>query len=114
MKKYRYISEEELIHHGVNRQWDAEVLRTLQPGTSLLWVHTKRQHYTSLSPNDERLIRKINVVKIDEHHITTDFGKYTLDTGKNVHAACGCKRFCDCYGQLFLPITDKEKSCAIL
>ena len=105
MKKYRYVHDEELSLHGADRQWDAEKLHTLQPGDSVLWVHTKRAHYTSLSQNDERLIRKINIVKIDQHHIVTNFGKYTLDTGKNVHAACGCKRFCDCYGQLFLPIS---------
>jgi hypothetical protein len=101
MRRYRNITDEELEHLGASREWDAAHARSLEPEGELLWVHNRRRKYTSLDMNDERLIRRVKVVKIDGYDITTDFGKYSLETGINVHDACGCMRFCDCYGRLY-------------
>lgn len=103
MRRYRNITEDELSELGAVREWNGSIARTLTPDTQLLWVHNRRQKYTSLEPGDERLLRKVTILKIDDYDITTNFGKYSLETGKNVHDACGCMRFCDCYGRLYLP-----------
>ena len=102
MRRYRNISDEELLGLGAVREWDETAARSLHPGAELLWVHNRRQKYTSLDRNDERLIRTVSIVKVDAYNITTNFGKYALETGRNVHDACGCMRFCDCYGRLYL------------
>ena len=102
MRRYRNISDEELDRLGAVREWDEAIARALQPDTELLWVHNRRQKYTSLDKNDARLIRSVRIVKIDDYNITTNFGKYALETGRNVHDACGCMRFCDCYGRLYI------------
>ncbi len=102
MRKYRNISEEELSSLGAVREWDETTARTLTPETQLLWVHNRRQKYTSLDRNDDRLIRMVKITKVDDYDISTDFGKYSVETGRNVHDACGCMRFCDCYGRLYL------------
>ena len=102
MRRYRNIHDEELDRLGAVREWDETAARSLRPDTELLWVHNRRQKYTSLDKNDERLIRTVRIVKIDDYNITTNFGKYALETGRNVHDACGCMRFCDCYGRLYL------------
>jgi hypothetical protein len=101
MRRYRNITDDELEHLGALREWDAAAARGLAPGSELLWVHNRRRKFTSLDPSDERLLRRVRVVKIDDYDITTNFGKYAIETGKNVHDACGCMRFCDCYGRLY-------------
>ena len=101
-KKHRNITDTELSELGVIREWNESNARTLQPETKLLWVHNRRKKYTSIDQNDNRLIRTVTIIKIDDYDITTDFGKYSLETGRNVHGACGCMRFCDCYGRLYL------------
>ena len=103
MRRYRNITDEELTQLGADREWDAERARSLQPEQELLWVHNRRQKFSSLEPADARLLRRVRVLKIDAFDITTNFGKYSLETGCNVHEACGCTRFCDCYGRLYLP-----------
>lgn len=102
MRKYRNITDIELTELGVMREWDVSVANALQPGASLLWVHNYRKRYNQ-KLHDQCLIRTVEIVKIDNYDITTNFGKYSLQTGRNVHNACGCMRFCDCYGRLYLP-----------
>jgi hypothetical protein len=101
MRRYRNITDEELKRLGARREWHSGSARKLAPESELLWVHNRRRKYTSLDMNDERLIRRVKVLKIDDFDITTNFGKYSLETGVNVHDACGCMRFCDCYGRLY-------------
>ncbi len=104
MRRYRNITDEELSDLGATREWDALRARSLlAPEGELLWVHNRRQKFSSIEPADARLLRRVKILKIDAYDITTDFGRYSLDTGRNVHDACGCMRFCDCYGRLYLP-----------
>ena len=104
MRNYRNITDEELSALGVTREWDAQQARALAMQSELLWVHNRRQKFTSLELNDERLIRHVTVLGINDYDITTNFGRYSLENGRNVHDACGCMRFCDCYGRLYLPL----------
>lgn len=102
MRPYRNITDEELSFLGAVRDWNSDIAKTLAENSGLLWVHNRRKKFTSLDQADERLIRRVNVLKIDQYDITTNFGRYSLENGKNVHNACGCMRFCDCYGRLYL------------
>jgi len=102
MRTHRNITDEELSDLGVIRDWDADIARTLTPQSTLLWVHNRRKKFTSIDQNDERLVRHLKVVHINDYDIKTDYGSYSLDSGKNIYDACGCKRFCDCYGRLYL------------
>ena len=102
VKKVRNITDEELTQLGAVREWDYAIAQNLKPDTQLLWVHNRRKKHTSIEQDDPRLIRSVKITKIDAHDITTDFGKYSLETGRNIHEACGCMRFCDCYGRLYL------------
>jgi hypothetical protein len=104
MRRYRNITDEELERLGATREWDAEKARALRPDHELLWVHNRRQKFSAVNPDDMRLLRRVKVLKIDDYDITTNFGKYAVETGRNVHDACGCMRFCDCYGRLYLPL----------
>jgi hypothetical protein len=104
MRRYRNITDEELEHLGATREWNAEKARSLRPESELLWVHNRRQKFSAVDSDDTRLLRRVRVLKIDDYDITTNFGKYALETGRNVHDACGCMRFCDCYGRLYLPL----------
>ena len=72
----------------------------LQPGDTLLWIHEKRKEYTDLDPMDNRLVHTVRVRKVTDERIVTNFGTY-LHNGINVFRACGCKRFCDCWGRLY-------------
>jgi hypothetical protein len=103
MRRYRNITDEELGDLGAIRAWDGSAARSLRPGDTLLWVHNRRQKFTSIPQDDTRLIRNVTILKVDAYDLTTNFGKYSLATGRNVHDACGCMRFCDCYGRLYLP-----------
>lgn len=102
MRTHRNITDEELSSLGAIRDWDADIARTLNLESKLLWVHNRRKKFTSIDQDDERLVRHIQILKINDYDIKTDFGDYSLDSGRNVHDACGCKRFCDCYGRLYL------------
>jgi len=102
MRKIRNVSDEELTTLKALRQWDEHAAKTLQPDSELLWIHNRRRQYTSLQQDDTRLIRTVKIKRVDAYEITTDFGKYAIESGRNVHTACGCMRFCDCYGRLYL------------
>lgn len=84
------------------KPWDPEAALLLEPGATLLWVHEKRHEFPKLSPEDPKLVRKVTIKWIREGLVKTDFGTYRLEDGKNSAYACGCKRFCDCYGKLWL------------
>ena len=102
MRPYRNITDGELSALGAIREWDAERAKTLTLQSELLWVHNRRRKFSSLRQDDERLIRRVTILNITDFDITTNFGRYALQTGRNVHEACGCKRHCDCYGRLYL------------
>ncbi len=102
MRPYRNISDAELETLGAVREWDPSALLSMPLPARVLWVHTAREKHAGLHPHDERLVRTLTVLEIRAEVIRTDFGSYALATGKNMFFPCGCKRFCDCFGQLYL------------
>lgn len=102
MRPYRNITDSELETLGAMREWNSQKALTLPVPSTLLWVHSSREKYHRLDPMDACLIKTIIVQRIQGDVIKTNFGSYSLDTGKNLFYACGCKKFCDCYGQLYL------------
>lgn len=102
MRPYRNISDAELEALGALREWDPLLLLDTALPAQVLWVHQTREKFDRLSRSDPRLVRRINVLEIRGEVIRTDFGSYALMSGKNMFSPCGCRRFCDCYGQLYL------------
>ncbi|MGD9716337.1 MAG: hypothetical protein AB7U26_04590 [Sulfuricurvum sp.] len=102
MRPYRNISDAELGALGALREWDPSAFSALDLPAPVLWVHTLREKHATLDPLDARLIRTLTVFEVRGEVIRTDFGSYALATGKNMFVPCGCKRFCDCFGQLYL------------
>lgn len=82
--------------------WDAALASKLQPGDTLLWIHTKRSRFPEMEENDPKLQRIVTIKSIQGSTLKTDFGNYKIEDGKNTEIACGCKRFCDCYGNVHL------------
>lgn len=102
MRPYRNVSDLELETLGAVREWNKESLLSLTLPSKILWIHSSREKFHRLDPLDSCLVRTITLQKVQGDVIKTDFGNYSLDTGKNLFYACGCKKFCDCYGQLYL------------
>lgn len=102
MRHYRNISDQELKTLGAVIEWDTQKVLSASLPFEVLWVHTTREKFHRLDPFDTRLIKKLTVTRIQGEVLKTNFGSYALSTGKNIFQACGCKRFCDCYGQLYL------------
>ncbi|KFN38724.1 MAG: hypothetical protein JU82_10420 [Sulfuricurvum sp. MLSB] len=102
MRLYRNISDAELGALGAVREWDQERAQNLSVPAQAVWVHSLREKYHRLDPFDPCLVRTVSILRIQGDVIKTDFGSYSVQTGKNIFYACGCKRFCDCYGQLYL------------
>lgn len=110
MRPYRNISDSELEALGATREWDREFLLSLTLPAHILWVHTAREKYHRLDPYDSCLVRTLTIERIQGDVIKTDFGSYSLDTGKNIFYACGCKKYCDCYGQLYPLMKNTQQS----
>ena len=102
MRPYRNISDSELEILGALREWDTQSVRSLPVPSPILWVHSGREKYHRLDPMDECLVKTITIERIQGDVIKTNFGSYSIETGKNIYYSCGCKKFCDCYGQLYL------------
>lgn len=102
MRPYRNISDSELEGFGATREWDSEQIRSLIVPSTILWVHSAREKFHRLDPMDTCLVKTITIERIQGDVIKTNFGSYSLETGKNIYYSCGCKKFCDCYGQLYL------------
>lgn len=102
MRPYRNISDTELEMLGAQREWEPQKALSLDIPSTILWVHSSREKYHRLDPMDSCLVRTITVQRIQGDVIKTDFGSYSVHTGKNIFQSCGCKKFCDCYGQLYL------------
>ncbi|MCK9372084.1 MAG: hypothetical protein M0P91_02715 [Sulfuricurvum sp.] len=102
MRPYRNITDIELETLGATREWDIKTALSLPLPAQILWVHSTREKFQRLDPLDPCLVKTITVERISGDVIKTDFGSYNLQTGKNIYTSCGCKKFCDCYGQLYL------------
>lgn len=102
MRPYRNISDSELESLEAIREWSKAVILSLPLPSQILWVHSNREKFHRLNPLYSCLVRTITILRIQGDVIKTNFGSYSLETGKNLFYACGCKKFCDCYGQLYL------------
>ncbi|MDD4883443.1 hypothetical protein [Sulfuricurvum sp.] len=102
MRPYRNINDSELDTLGALREWSSDAVRNLSLPAKILWVHSAREKFHRLDPMDSCLVKIITVERVQGEVIKTDFGSYSLDTGKNIFYSCSCKKFCDCYGQLYL------------
>lgn len=102
MRPYRNISDSELASFGAVREWNSRVAASITTPASVLWVHSTREKFHRIEPMDSCLVKKITILRIQGDVIKTDFGSYSIETGKNIYYSCGCKKFCDCYGQLYL------------
>jgi len=102
MRPYRNISDSELEALGAAREWDKASLLTLILPSKILWVHASRERFHRLDPHNSCLMRLITIHKIQGDVIKTDFGSYSIHTGKNLFSLYGNKKSCDCHGQLYL------------
>lgn len=102
MRPYRNISDSELEQLGALREWNSQSVRSLTVPSLILWVHSTREKFHRLDPMDSCLVKTIIIERIQGDVIKTNFGSYSIDTGKNIFYSCGCKKYCDCYGQLYL------------
>ena len=83
-----------------NLTWDKIRAKNLKVGDKLFWRHKKYNDYVG-KVEENKLIKIVTIRAVNNVEIKTDFGDYNRDTGLNMFEACGCKRFCDCYGKLF-------------
>lgn len=73
-------------------------LENIRPGDTLLWRHRDADALKSLAKSPRQLERSIVVEAICDEYLTTNFGHYSLQDGRNITPPCGCNRFCSCYG----------------
>lgn len=102
MRPYRNVSDAELDRLEATREWNQEVLLNLTLPSKILWVHANKEKFHRLDTEDSCVVRTLTILQIRGNVIKTDFGSYSLESGKNLFDPCGCKKFCDCYGQLYL------------
>lgn len=76
-------------------------LKNVKVGDTLIWKHIKYDEFVN-KHKIEKIYKKVTVRFTTEEFIKTDFGTYDIKTGKNQFEACGCNRFCDCYGKVYL------------
>ena len=79
---------------------DKMTLSNIKAGDRLRWRHRNAQELMDVAKNPEQLERIVTVKVVFEHYLKTDFGDYFITTGCNVDPACGCKRFCNCWGKV--------------
>ncbi len=102
MRPYVNITDAELEAHGALRSWEPESLDSLRVPAKALWVHAARDKNAASADKIHELVKTVTILDVDEELIRTDFGTYSVKTGKNVFDSCGSKQFCSCYGQLYL------------
>lgn len=98
MRPYRNINDHELAKFGAIREWDSQMVRSLPTPTPLLWVYSGKEK-NSLC---DAFIKTINLLHIEDDLLKTDFGTYSLITGKAIHPCDGTRSMVDCRGQLYL------------
>jgi len=102
MRPYRNISDSELEALGAVREWDKASLLSLTLSSKILWVHASRERFHRLDAKNSCQLRVITIQKIVGDIIKTDFGSYSLHTGKSLLYPAGSPSYCDCHGQLYL------------
>ncbi len=103
MRPYQNITDDELASLGADRRWDPDLLLALPLPAPVLWVHTQRDKHRNADQSS--LIKRITVTAVCGDVVKTDFGSYSLQSGKNLFYACGFTHIGDCCGQLYL-LTD--------
>ena len=82
--------------------WNEMQGRALKAGDVVIWIHDKRHLFPHLKPEHPSLIKTITITEVQGDVLRTDFGNYDVHDGRHLFEACGCDRFCDCYGRLYL------------
>lgn len=75
-------------------------LELVTVGEHLLWRHRHAKELADQATSPAQLQRYVTVKAVFEDYVKTDFGDYFCSNGLSVHTACGCKRFCDCWGEV--------------
>jgi hypothetical protein len=79
---------------------DKMTLSTIKVGDYLCWQHRNADELKDFAKSPEQLARIVKVTAVFERYIKTDDGDYFIHNGCNVDAACGCNRFCNCWGKV--------------
>lgn len=98
MRPYRNINEIQLARFGAIREWDANLVRSLPLPSPLLWVYAHKEKNT----HSDNCIKTITLLRIEDDLLKTDFGTYSLTTGKAIRACDGTQSMVDCRGQLYM------------
>jgi hypothetical protein len=77
-------------------------LADVKVGDQLLWQHRQAKDLQEQAKYPEQLRRFVTVTAVFADYIKTDFGDYLIRSGFNTDAACGCKRFCNCWGEVLM------------
>lgn len=74
---------------------------SLNKGDSLVWKH---KDYDSLkgTTKEENILKEVVVESVYPDLIRTEVGHFTTKNGKKDKKACGCDRFCSCYGRVYV------------
>ena len=99
MRPYTIINDTELCALGAAGEWDPESVLNLPIPSEVLWVHTMRQKSDRSDPS---LVKRVRILDISGDVIQTDFGNYSLYTGRSVRDRRGIAHPGDCTGQLYL------------
>lgn len=99
MRPYTIINDTELSVLGAAGVWDPGIVLSLPLPSEILWVHTMRQKSDRTDPN---LVKRVRILEITGDVIQTDFGNYSLRTGRSVRDRRGIAHPGDCTGQLYL------------
>lgn len=102
MRPYFNISDDELAHFGALREWDHVLASALTPSSRLLWIHAAREKLDRDQKHNPCWIKTVTLEKIAGDVLQTDFGFYSLYTGKNITKATPLIKRCSCQGQLYL------------
>ncbi len=98
MRPYRNINETQLTQFGALQEWDPNLVRSLPLPSRLLWVYAHKEK----NAHSDECIKTITLLRIEDDFLKTDFGTYSLTTGKAIRACDGTRSVVDCRGQLYL------------
>lgn len=98
MRPYRNINDTQLTQFGALRDWDPNLIRSMPLPSRLLWVYVHKEK----NANSEEWIKTITLLRIENDLLKTDFGTYSLKTGKAIRACDGTRSMVDCRGQLYI------------
>lgn len=98
MRPYINLSESEQNRFNIDVCWNPDKIEQLILPTPLIWVHTLHRK----NSKDTNTIKTIILLNIKNNRLTTDFGTYALENGKNIRSFSGIHSTDDCHGRLYL------------